>query len=205
MPAITLSAVDVVNLGLVRIGYADRIGSMFEGSKAAKAALDIYSQTRDALLREGDYGFAERNVAMTLLKQAPVGGYFPPNVWNGTVNPPPPWTYEYTYPADCLKVRSVKPIPLFVQNFDPQPNVFAVENDAFFNPNQKVILCNVPNAMLVYTGQVTNPDVWENDFVEEFADALAKRLSPLLASADMAKLSAAEEMAAKATADATEG
>ena len=112
-------------------------------------ALRIYSETRDEMLRAFDWGFAERNINMTLLKSAPAGGYFPPNVWNPVTNPPPPWAFEYGYPSDCLKVRSVKPVPMFVQNFDPQPNVFAVENDNALNPAQKVILCNVPSAMLV--------------------------------------------------------
>src|ERR1700678_247930 len=130
---------DAVNVALTRIGYKGRrIGSLFDGSIAAKTALDLYGQTRDALQRQNDYGFCERNISLTLLKQAPAGGYFPPNAWNGAVNPAPPWSYEYAWPDNALKIRSVKPVPLFVQNYDPRPNVFAVENDNFFAPPQKV-------------------------------------------------------------------
>lgn len=205
MGSVITSPADVVNLALSRVGYTDRVGSIYEGSKAAKLAIDIYSETRDALLREEDYGFAERNIAAALLKSAPAGGYFPPNNWNGANNPPPPWQFTYTYPDDCLKVRSVKPMAFFVQNFDPQPNVFAIQNDNFFTPTRKVILCNVPNAMLVYTGQVTDPTVWEADFIEEFAAALARRLAPILANVDMAKFEAADQAQAEATAVKTEG
>jgi len=205
MTSIITSPADMINLALGRIGYGDRIGSIYEGSKAAKQAIDIYSQTRDELLREGDYGFAERNVSMTLLKQAPAGGYFPPNQWNGMNNPPPPWAFEYQYPSSCLKVRAVKPVPLFVQNFDPQPNVFAVENDNFFTPPQKVILCNIPNAMLVFTGQITDPTTWEADFISAFAAELGLRLAPVLANMDAAKFEAADAAQAEARADAEEG
>ena len=196
---------DVLNLTLRRIGYKHRIGSIWEGSEAAKQALDIYGQTRDDLLRNGDYGFAERNINAVLLKQAPVGGYFPPNLWNGINNPPPPYLFEYQYPQDALKIRSVKPVPLFVMNFDPQPNIFETPNDNYFNPPQKVIVCNVPNAMLVYTAQVTNPQTWEVDFTEELAEALGRRLAPVLANMDAAKMEAAAEGQSKAENDMERG
>ena len=187
------SPADMVNMGLRRIGYKLRVGSLYDGSNAAKVALDIYSQTRDELFAASDYGFCERNVNLTLLKSAPANGYFPPNNWNPATNPPPPWLFEYTYPADCLKVRAVKPQPTFVLDPDPQPWVFAVENDVGYDPPAKVILCNVANALLVYTGQVTDPLDWEPGFVEEFAAALAERLAPQLANLDAAKLEAADE------------
>lgn len=205
MATVITSPADVVNLALASIGYKDRIGSIFEGSMPAKQALDIYSQTRDELLRATDYGFAERNLNLTLLKQAPAGGYFPPNVWNGTNNPPPPWVFSYTYPTDCLKVRSLKQMPLFVMDFDPQPNVFAIENDNYFTPARKVILCNVPSAMLVYTGQVTDPTTWESDFIEEFADELGRRLAPTLANMDAAKFAAGAAAQAADNAQRNEG
>jgi hypothetical protein len=205
MGAIITNPADVVNLAMVKLGRNERVGSLYEGSKWAKAALSIYGQTRDALLRAADYGFSERNVNATPLKQAPAGGYTPQNPWNGANNPPPPWVYEYQYPSDALKIRSVKPIPIFVMNFDPQPKVFAIENDNSFTPAQKVILCNVPNAQLVYTAQVTDPTTWEVDFVDEFADALARGMALALANMETAKFVAAEEGQAVATAMAEEG
>lgn len=205
MAAIITNPEDMINLALGRIGFKDRIGSIFEGSMAAKQSLDLYSQTRDEMLRAVDYGFAERNVQMTMLKQAPVGGYFPPVVWDGTVNPPVPWVFEYTYPSDCLKVRAIKPIPMFVMDFDPQPVVFTIENDQYFVPAQKVILCNVPQAMLVYTGQITDPTTFESDFIEAFAAELGRRLAPVLANMDAAKFAAADAAQATATSDTTEG
>lgn len=200
------SPADILNLTLTRIGYkGDRVGNLYEGSMAAKLALDIYAQTRDEMLRDGDWGFAERNVNLTLLKQARPRGYFPPNPWDGTQNPPPPWLYEYAYPDDCLKVRSIKSVPLFVMVFDPQPVVFAVENDKYYTPSRKVILCNIADAQLVYTGQVTDPQLWEADFVEAFSAELGFRLAPTLANLDVTKFEAADAAAAKSKADMTQG
>jgi len=197
---------DVLNLTLTRIGYkGDRVGNLYEGSVAAKLALDIYAQTRDQMLRDGDWGFAERNVNLTLLKQAPAGGYFPPNVWDGNNNPPPPFFFEYAYPDDCLKVRSIKSVPLFVMEFDPQPVVFAIENDKYYTPSRKVILCNIPSAMLVYTASITDPQLWEVDFVDAFSAELGLRLAPTLANMDMAKFEASDTAVSKAKADTTQG
>lgn len=185
---------DLCNLALVRMGYTKgRVGSLYDGSQAAKKFLDVYGQTRDELLRSSDWGFAERNIVMTMLKQAPAAGYIPPAVWNPANNPPLPWLYEYAYPADCLKVRAVKNVPLFVPNFDPQPNVISIANDNALNPPQRVVLCNVPLAVMVYTGQITDPLTWDVQFIETFAAALARHVTPGLMGAEAAKMEAADE------------
>lgn len=205
MATVITSPADIVNLALSRIGVAERVGSIFEGSRESKVAIDVYSQTRDELLRNGDYDFSKRIINMTLLKQAPDGGYFPPNPWNGTLNPPPPWRFAYAYPDSCIKIRAVKPAPQFIMDFDPQPKVFSLQNDNYFTPPQKVILCNVPDAMLVFTAQVTDPTVFDADFVEAFAAALGRRLAPVLKGMDAVKLAAVDEVQATAVAQSNQG
>ncbi len=196
------SAADVVNLALARIGYSHRIGSLYDGSKAANLALTIYGATRDELLRAEDWDFAESNVPLTLLKQAPPGGYFPPVIWT-TAYPPLPWLYEYSYPADCLKVRSIRGVPLIIPNFDPIPVVWSVESDSALSA--KVVVCNVPNAILTYTARLTDPNDWEADFSEALAAALARRFAPELVGLDAAKMEASDEQAARVTADNKQG
>lgn len=119
---------DIVNLALGRIGYRLRVGSLLDGSEAASRALDIFGQTRDELLRDGNWGFAEGNALLTQLKAAPSGGYIPPVFWD-TTYPPLPWQYSYAYPDDCLKVRAVKVAPLFLFNPDPTPSLWDIAND----------------------------------------------------------------------------
>lgn len=209
MTAATTSPMETINLALARIGHKTRITNIWDGSEASSTALDIYAQTRDSVLRQNDWGFAERNVALTLLKQAPAGGYVPPNSWSSAY-PPLPWFYEYTYPSDCLKVRAVKAAPIFLPNIDPRPNVFGIENDNSYSPARKVLLCNVPDAVLVYTGQVTDPATWEPDFVEALAAALAKRLAPRLGEMNQGsdaatKFSIGDEAATMAVAEKEQG
>ena len=201
MAASILSPADLSNVSLRRIGYKLRVSNLFEGSHAAKVLLDLYSQTRDELMRSKDWGFAERNVSPGLLKSAPQNGYLPPNFWDPAIHPALPWVFSYTYPADCLKVRAVKASPIFVPNFDPQPNVFSVENDQTYAPPQKAILCNVPSMVLTYTGQITDPATWEADFAEAFAAALGRRLAPALVGLDAAKLELQDEAAETALAE----
>jgi hypothetical protein len=201
--AIVQTPEDLVNVALARIGYKRRIDSIYEGSPAADAALDIYGQTRDAMLRENDWGFAERNLVLGQLKMAPLTGYIP-NAWTSQY-PPLPWIFEYAYPFDCLKVRAVKATPFLVPNFDPQPNIFEVANDLSLTPPAKVILCNVPNAVLTYTGQVTDLTTWEADAIEAFAAEIGRRLAPVLLDPNAEKLAAQDAAQALHQAAITQG
>src|SRR5271165_809322 len=91
MTAAVQSPEDLINLALRRIGYDMRVGSIWEGSRASKMALDLYSQTRDAVLREINPDFA-KEIASAVLSGQPA---------------PIPWAYSYIYPAACLRVRNV--------------------------------------------------------------------------------------------------
>jgi hypothetical protein len=204
MPSAVSSPEDLINIALTRIGYKSRIGSIWESSFASKKVLDVYAQTRDEMLRGFDWSFAERNVGMTLIKQAPAGGYFPPNTWS-TAFPPVPWLYEVVYPADCLKVRAVKNVPLFVPDFDPQPYQFSIDNDNSLAEPSKVILCNVFPGVIVYTGQITDPTDWEPDFTEALAASLGRRLAPVLMGLQAAQLAAQDEQQSVAVAENTRG
>lgn len=205
MPASIQSPSDVVNVALRRIGYTLRIGSLLDGSKAASASLDIYAQTRDQLLRQGDWNFAERNISLTLLKSAPDGGYIPPTIWNAVDYPPLPWSFSYAYPGDCLKVRAIKPQTIFTFDPSPLPNLFSVANDNGDDDKPKVLLCNVADAILVYTGQITSPADWEPDFVEAMASALGRRLVPSLVQANMVQMAGQDEAVSQKIAEREQG
>lgn len=196
---------DIINLSLVRIGYRGRVANLFEGSAAANDALAIYGQTRDELLRQGDWDFAEVTASLTLLKSAPEGGYIPGVTPWSTAYPPLPWLFEYQKPDDCLKIRAVKPVPLFLPVMDPQPHVFSLGYDDTLAPPAQVILCNVPDAVLTYTGQPTNPLTWEADFIEALAAALARRIAPNLVGWEAAKLLVIDEKASLMVAETEQG
>ena len=71
-----LSVEDILNAALRRVGYQPPIGDIYEGSPAARTALDFYAQTRDALLSEFDWSFARQSVDLGApIKTAPAPGY----------------------------------------------------------------------------------------------------------------------------------
>ena len=206
MVASLQSAADIVNVSLARIGWKQQIGNLYDGSQAAQIALNVYGQTRDEMLRKVNPDFAMRNVAMTLLKSAPPGGYVPGiSPWNPITNPPVGYLFEYLYPPDCLKVRAVKPTPIFFPNVDPRPYVFAIDNDNNYTPPKRVILCNVSDALLVYTGRVTDPSTMDVMFLEALTEALGEKLAAALTGGDAAKFEAAEAQGETIAASAEQG
>jgi hypothetical protein len=169
-----------INAALGRIGYKRRIGSVWEGSEAAKHALDIYGQTRDALLRVKDWDFAQKNVALT------VAG----------ITPPSPWSLAYLYPSDCIRIRDLFGPAYLADTNDPLPNPYQRAVVLIAAALTDVILTNVAGAQLVYTGRITNPSLWEPGFGEALIEGLGRRLAPVLATLDAEK---AQEQAEVAT------
>lgn len=196
---------DIINDALRRIGYKLRVSSLFDGSEAAAASLDIYGQTRDTLLRDGEWLFCQRDVVGTLLKQAPANGYIPPTVWDGATNPPYPWKFSYEYPGDCLKVRIVKEQSLFLFQPDPQPTLFQLVNDNGGAAPVQVICANVENPMITYTGRVTDPTQFPVDFTEALCAALGRRLVPTLVGMNAVQLAGQDESVSLKLAESEQG
>lgn len=162
MSAVISTPTDVVNLALAAIGFSGRIGNLYDGSAAAKKALDLYAQTRDEVLRSFDWGFAEKFATAGLTGQPP----------------PAPWTVEYAYPADCLRLRNLFNTVYLADQNDPLPNLYTIGNNGL---GAKVIWAKTTGAAaLVYTSQITDPTKWEPLFVETLVAALGKRLGPAL-------------------------
>ncbi len=162
MAASVNSPEDVLNLALVMLGHPHRIGSILDGSEAARKSLDIYAETRDEVLRAKDWPFA--------LKQATGATAAPVVTIVG-------WPRTLSYPADCLRVRYVSPSTVPSPNYDPQPVLWAL----YTSGTAKVIAVDRSSAVTIdYVAQVTNPALWEPLFVNALAQALAAKLGPSL-------------------------
>lgn len=181
---------DVVNEALRAIGVKRRIADIYEGSPPARAALEVYGQTRDEILGSQDWPFARGSgIALTLLKgPPPAGGYNSLQPWD-TTYPAFPWLYEYVYPADCIDLTSLQAMPASWPDLDPQPVSWRIDNDltpivsagSASGPPGKVILTNINPALATYRRRVTNPSLWEPDFVAVLVEVLARKLSVALA------------------------
>lgn len=209
-----LSVESIVNQALVEIGYPGRIVDLYDGSPAAVAAIEIYSQTRDEIFDAGDWPLARRaNIPLTLLKgPPPPGGYTPDMLWNAQY-PPPGWLYAYAYPADMIELKAILPAPGAMFDLDPQPCVWRVDNDNSLidrdgnsTGQTKVILTNAPNALAVYIGQVLDPNLWEPGFISTLIRRLGEKLArALLHDEAVMRDIAAQEQATMAVAERARG
>lgn len=183
---------DLLNSALRRVGYPTPIGSIFEGSRASRAALDFYVQTRDSFFRSHDWDLLRQQVSLgNPIKTAPPGGYPPGTPWDGSLYPPPDWVYAYAFPANCIEVRAVMTLPAVLPNFTPHYVRFVVADDPV--SQEKVVLTNAPNALAVITGRVTNPDTWQDAaFTEALIDALAEQFQKYLGTGDVNKIAQTE-------------
>lgn len=86
-----LSAVQISNLALGRIGILQGIDDLEEASDEARACSLYFAACRDDLLGAYDWPFASRT--STLGKTAD--------------NPESGWAYAYRLPSDCLVARSI--------------------------------------------------------------------------------------------------
>lgn len=156
------SMINIVNMSLDAIGYSKHISEFYEGSPAARVALEVFAQTRDELIQSGDWTFAFAEVNLNLNGQLPVS----------------PWAYEYSYPPDCVRIRYIKPGVVAggaLRDNDPQPVLFRSFNDQRI-PAQ-AILCDVNPAALVYSRSITDPSQWDDGFTQAYIAALAEKLA----------------------------
>lgn len=164
------SEVDICNRALSIIGARSTIASLTESSTEAVQCTIHYASTRDELLRPHLWSFARRQVTMALMAAAAGTAENPAGV---PPLPMAPWLYQYRLPTDCLRVR---------QLYQPASNgpkiAFSLsgDQDAAGNP-VKVLLTNQPQAVLVYTSQVTVVDMFDPDFQAALVASLAARLA----------------------------
>lgn len=195
------SPVDIANRALSLIGTRSQIASLTEGSPEAIAADKWIDTTRRQLIRMAPWNCARNYNTLTLICAAPGT---PENPSGGTVvwqkgQPPPPWSYEYAYPSDCI--RPVFIIPQFNTGFSPgvpittaitggapqfwqgPPVKFAVGVDQVVNgvpavngPDVKVIWTNQEFAVLAYTKDLSDPSVMDEGLIEAWAAYLASQM-----------------------------
>ena len=162
------TSADIVNRALEIIGSEVQISGSnpsFDGSVAGDAAGVLYAPTVQLMLRQLSPAFARNTAALAAAA--------------GTV--PPPWTHKYTYPTDCMRVRSLRPAAVDYLANNPLPIRWAIAFDNTSGAN-KVIVSNQASAWMVYTTDVIgvgNEEFWD----DAFAEVVARRLSSPLAMA----------------------
>ena len=180
------SVVDICNMALSEVGNrAQMITSLTESSDEANQCNLWYDTLRRRLLRTAPWGFCRYQTVL-----AQIGDLIPDQT------SPFPWLWKYAHPSDCIKMRYVV-TPPFAYNVagaitPPQTGfasppvgwlaadrscryVIASDVDALGN-RQNVILTNVAQAIGVYNGDVTDPDLFDDLFIGALASSLAYKL-----------------------------
>jgi hypothetical protein len=194
--------VDIANRALSAIGTRSQIADLSEDSNEARNCKLLLEPLRDELLRMAPWNCAFNYTNLALICSAP-GTPENPSGGNSTWQkgiPAPPWSYEYSYPSDCL--RPVFVVPQFTTGFTSGvPITTAVTGGApaFWNGppvrykvaidqigfdgkpspegvDKRVILTNQEQAILAYVKRVTDPNVWDDAFQQALVAALAGRL-----------------------------
>ena len=157
----------VANLALARIG-ADLIKATEDDTPSARQSRAIFAATRDELLRDYEFNFAQRYAMLSAA--------------DGYTGPKGHWEYAYEIPADLLVLKVLE----VGANKD---NLFEVIG----SDTTRVLLCNIattatPTLAVKYVESVVDPAQWDSLFSDAFALRLASKMAlPLVKRADLAQ------------------
>lgn len=152
----------ICNYALKHLGIPS-ISSLTEGGKVADACNELYEQSRDFVLQDYDWGFAERRAYGAVLSDETIFGY----------------DYAYAFPSDALKIRRI-----YEDAVGSEPIKFTI--NAASDLNSQMVLTDEYQAVLVYTAKITNPNVFSKAFEVALSWKLASDLAiPLTKSASI--------------------
>ena len=180
------SIVAICNRAISEIGGGtpQQITSLTDTSVEAVQCNLWYDRLRRNLLRSAPWGFARFQAVLTQ-----IGDLYPDNT------SPFPFLYSYAYPSDCIKFRYVLTPPTLPLSGAAAPpltgnsfvgpgfngpqrmNRFLVQLAKDAQGNQtRLLLSNVQGAIGVYTCDVTDPDQFDDLFIEALQAALSYKL-----------------------------
>lgn len=172
-----MDQVSIYNLALDAIGTRSTVSSPTENSVEAQALSRHYQPCLEAILSAARWNFARKQALLTLIYDATLGQPVPT-----------PWLYEYAQPSDCVQARYIMPtiqvnLPSSIVGTPTSPSAvgppvkFIKSTDSDPNGNDIVVLLtSQPQATLVYTKRITNPNLFDGNFVEAFRFLLGARV-----------------------------
>lgn len=166
------SEVEICNLGLSNI-RAGSINSFTEGSLQAQQCKLKYPFLRDRVLKES-WGFNNKIRTLAVLTT---------EIFN--------WAYAYQYPTDCLKINRLVGAHEELANADAavvsrlldsqllpirdrQP---VIPYEVFNFDDNKVIGANESELRIAYTAKITDPNLFNDDFIMALSHLLASELA----------------------------
>jgi hypothetical protein len=166
------SPVDVCNLALKRLG-ASSIVALDEGTDRASLCAVLYPATRDRMLRDFEWNFAQIRISLSKSSVSPKFGF------------------ANQFPLPTL------PLCLKINELDPEDAVYRIENTIDTNGviTGKAILTDEAAINVRYTAQITDVTQWDQSFVDAVAMDLAAQMAYALTESG-AKAKEMEQVAA---------
>jgi hypothetical protein len=153
------SRVDIFNMALGHIGVSSTVADELERSPERVICTRFWDTCRDALF---SYKDMEWKFAATTVVLADLG------------SPPDGWGFRYRYPNDCINAHAILGASSFGR---AQDEALRPKFDVQFEADGRVILCDMPEAVLRYTKRVEEAERWPSSFVEAMAFRLASMIA----------------------------
>lgn len=168
-----MSIESIVNQALDVIGYKRHITSIYDGSPAARIALNAWGETRDEVLEMQPWYFARDFDQLQLVQPNP---------------PDPRWLYRFQRPAIAIRILDVFPHTMTQDDLlDPEPTRWLEVVDRAQASPQRGILTNFNPAHVAFTGRVVDWASWPPEFTQIVIHALAEKFDRALVGRPAAK------------------
>lgn len=152
--------VQICNLALSRIGQRT-IAAISDSSENARKLTAVYDYILESVLRDCDWNFATKIEALVAVDDED--------------DLEIEWDYVYEYPSDCIKVRRVFSESTYDEEEPDQFRVVLNDDD-----DAKLIVCDLDDAYVEYTLNITDPTLYDSKFVDALAWRLAAEITPSL-------------------------
>lgn len=149
------SKVQIYNLALLRAGSSKRVNDVDEGSNEANICNEFYDQSLAFVLEDRPWRFAKKRA------------YLAPK----TGTPPSVWQFQYAWPSDCLKLRTIVTPGARTQLHDEKIPFEKAFDDG------PVIYTDLEDAEAIYTVLVETTEWFPPSFVSALAYHLASEIA----------------------------
>ena len=151
----SLSKIDICNMAILRMGgnKLKHIDSLEENKEEARACRVLYPQTIKRMLRQYEFGFAQRQEILALLRQEKDG------------------SRAYTWPSGALRIWRVTPVGWVNPRSESLPFIIAA------GPNRiREIRCSREQVQAHFSVTIEDPGQMDVLFTEALAWAMAAEL-----------------------------
>ena len=150
-----MNKVEVFNLALSAMGTRNRVSSPTESSTEARECLLWYDVVRKQVLCAAPFQEATGNSRLAVAAERVNGEWLPSS-------PDPGWRFSYSTPDDMLRPRHLSTYESFIMSTS--------------SANERTIVTNTEKAILVYTKDQENIDMWSPALLSAVAYGLASAI-----------------------------